>query len=127
MTPGVRLTGSLSIVEELLRRLALNDEDAVAAVLVPSAADSVKLPPDLDTKTDALVRLGAVLASNGTTVSCRLAAQQAHRGGATDAEIIGVLIAVAPAIGTARLVDVARRLALALDVELDHDEDGAWS
>jgi hypothetical protein len=83
-------------MEELLRRLALNDEDAVAAVLLPSAAGATPLPPDLDPKTDAVVRLGAVLASSGTTASCRLAAERAREAGASDAEIIGVLVAVGP-------------------------------
>jgi alkylhydroperoxidase/carboxymuconolactone decarboxylase family protein YurZ len=113
-------------MEELLRRLALNDEDAVAAVLMPSARSSTPLPPELDAKTDALVRLGAVLASGGTTASCRLAAERARKAGASDAESIGVLVAVGPAIGMARLVGVARRLALAIDVELvDEEADAA--
>jgi|SRR4051794_33841750 hypothetical protein len=103
-------------MEELLRRLALNDEDAVAAVLVPPS-DAGERPPDLDAKTDALVRLGAVLASSGTTASCRLAVEHARSAQASDPEIIGVLVAVGPAIGMARLVDVAQRLALAIDAE----------
>src|SRR4051794_18159337 len=104
-------------MEELLRRLALNDEEAVAAVLVPDAGTH-KDPPELDAKTDMLVRLGAVLAAGGTTASCRLAVEHARNAQATDPEIIGVLVAVGPAIGMARLVAVARRLALAIDVEL---------
>jgi len=113
-------------VEELLRRLALNDEDAVAAVLVP-AAGAEQWSADLDAKTDALVRLGAVLASGGTTASCRLAVEHARTAHASDAEVIGVLVAVGPAIGMARLVGVARRLALAIDVELagGADAEGA--
>jgi alkylhydroperoxidase/carboxymuconolactone decarboxylase family protein YurZ len=117
-------------VEDLIRRLALNDERAVAAVLTPSTASSTALPEKLDAKTEALVRLGAVLSSNGTTASCRLAAEQAHKAGADDTEIIGVLVAVGPAIGMARLVGVARRLALAIDVELAGDPEtedpGGW-
>ena len=111
-------------MEELIRRLALNDEKAVAAVLMPSAAGAVALPPELDAKTDALVRLGAVLASNGTTASCRLAAERARAARASDTEIIGVLVAVGPAIGMARLVRVARRLALAIDVDVPGDPEG---
>jgi 4-carboxymuconolactone decarboxylase len=109
-------------MEELLRRLALNDEDAVAAVLVPARDQP---PPELDARTDALVRLGAVLAANGTTASCRLAVEHAREAQASDAEIIGVLVAVGPAIGMARLVGVARRLALAIDVELADDDPDA--
>src|SRR5438309_377272 len=110
-------------MEELLRRLTLNDEDAVAAVLMPSAGSATPLPPELDARTDALVRLGAVLASGGTTASCRLATERARDAGAGDAEIVGVLVAVGPAIGMARLVGVARRLALAIDMDLDDAGD----
>lgn len=117
-------------MEDLIRRLALNDERAVAAVLTPSAPGSTVLPEKLDAKTEALVRLGAVLASNGTTASCRLSAEQARQAGATDPEMIGVLVAVGPAIGMAKLVGVARRLALAIDVELAGDPEtedpGGW-
>jgi 4-carboxymuconolactone decarboxylase len=115
-------------MEDLLRRLALNDEQAVAAVLVPGA-DGAELPTDLDAKTDALVRLGAVLASNGTAASCRLVVEHARAARASDPEIIGVLVAVSPAIGLARLVTAAQRLALAIDVELDdltEREPGGW-
>jgi alkylhydroperoxidase/carboxymuconolactone decarboxylase family protein YurZ len=111
-------------VEELIRRLALNDERAVAAVLAPSAATAATLPPELDAKTDALVRLGAVLSSGGTTSSCRVATERARAAGADDAEIVGVLVAVGPAIGMARLVEVARRLALAIDVEVPGEPEG---
>ena len=117
-------------MEDLIRRLALNDERAVAAVMVPSTAGATALPEKLDAKTEALVRLGAVLASNGTTATCRLSAEQARRAGATDQEMIGVLVAVGPAIGLARLVGVARRLALAIDVEIAGDPEtedpGGW-
>jgi 4-carboxymuconolactone decarboxylase len=115
-------------MEDLLRRLALNDEQAVAAVMVPGA-QLPSQPAELDAKTDALVRLGAVLASSGTPASCRLAVEHARDACASDAEIIGVLVAVGPAIGLARLVTVAQRLALAIDVELDdrtEGEAGVW-
>jgi alkylhydroperoxidase/carboxymuconolactone decarboxylase family protein YurZ len=109
--------------EDLLRRLALNDENAVRVVLqdasVPAGRDRV----GLDFKTHALVRLGALLSVGAATDSCRLAVDVARAAGADDEEIVGALVAVGPAIGFARLVAVAPRLALAIGYDVD-DDDG---
>ena len=106
--------------EDLLRRLALNDEKAVRVVLqdvpVPgSAADGV----GLDFKTHSLVRLGALLSVDAATDSCRLAVDVARAAGADEDEIVGALVAIGPAIGFARLVAVAPRLALAIGYDIE--------
>src|SRR5947207_7296537 len=69
------LAFTMDKAEELLRRLALNDERAIASVLGsdPSAA---RVPP-LDRKTRALVRLGALLAVGAGTTSLRWMAEVA--------------------------------------------------
>jgi 4-carboxymuconolactone decarboxylase len=104
--------------EELLRRLALNDENVVRSAV---GADSRSLcgGGDLDAKTNALVRLAALLSIGAATSSCRAAVELARAGGATDAEIVGVLVAVAPAVGGARVVGAAPRLALAIDYDVE--------
>jgi 4-carboxymuconolactone decarboxylase len=104
--------------EELLRRLALNDENVVRSAV---AADPLSLSggPDLDAKTSALVLLAALLSIGAPTSSCRAAVDLARAGGATDAEIVGVLVAVAPAVGGARVVGAAPRLALAIDYDVE--------
>jgi hypothetical protein len=43
--------------------------------------------------------------------------------GADDEELVGVLVAVGPAIGFARLVLVAPRLALAIGYDIDDADD----
>jgi alkylhydroperoxidase/carboxymuconolactone decarboxylase family protein YurZ len=43
----------------------------------------------------------------------------ARAAGATDREIVAVLVAVAPVVGGARVVDAAPRLALAMDHDVD--------
>jgi 4-carboxymuconolactone decarboxylase len=107
-------------VERLLRRLALNDEESVERVLVTGR------DPDsgaaLNPKVDLLVRLGALLALGAATASLRATVQHAIEAGATEAEIVGVLIAVAPAVGLARVVSTAPRLATAIGYDLDADE-----
>jgi alkylhydroperoxidase/carboxymuconolactone decarboxylase family protein YurZ len=104
--------------EELLRRLALNDENVVRSAV---GADPPPLSggPELDAKTNALVRLAALLSIGAATSSCRAAVECARAADATDAEIVGVLVAVAPAVGGARVVGAAPRLALAIDYDVE--------
>ena len=110
---------SVDAVEQQLRRLALNDEKLVAAVLAAGPAFS---PAScLDRKSEALVRIGALLAVGASTASLRWTVEVAQAAGATDEEVLGVLIAIGPAVGLARVVAQAPRLALALGYEIDDD------
>jgi alkylhydroperoxidase/carboxymuconolactone decarboxylase family protein YurZ len=104
-------------VERNLRRLALHDERYVRSALADPGISS-----DLDAKTQALIRLGALLAVGARTVSLRATAELAAAAGASDDEIVGVLLAIAPAVGHARVVGVAPHLALALGYDLEVDE-----
>jgi 4-carboxymuconolactone decarboxylase len=108
--------------EVLLRRLALNDEHVVRSAV---GADSLSLGggPDLDAKTSALVRLAALLSLGAPTSSCRMTVEVARAARATDAETVGVLVAVAPAVGSARVVGAAPRLALAIDYDVEEVVD----
>jgi alkylhydroperoxidase/carboxymuconolactone decarboxylase family protein YurZ len=98
-------------VERLLCRLSLHDERSVRAAL----AD----PELLDLKVQALVGLGALLAVDAATVSLRHKVEIAQRAGASEKDIVGVLLAIAPAVGHARTVAVAPRLALALGYDVE--------
>jgi 4-carboxymuconolactone decarboxylase len=106
--------------ERLLRRLALNDEESVGMVLAsgPETAGATALRP----KVDVLVQLGALLALGASTNSLRATVGRAVEAGATEAEIVGVLIAVAPTVGLARVVSTAPRLAVAIGYDLEADE-----
>jgi alkylhydroperoxidase/carboxymuconolactone decarboxylase family protein YurZ len=98
--------------EELLRRLALNDERSVGSVLAggsPAGTDVALIP-----KVDLLVRLGALVAVGAATASLRHTVEEALDAGATEDEIVGVLVAVAPTVGLARIVDTAPKLATAI-------------
>jgi alkylhydroperoxidase/carboxymuconolactone decarboxylase family protein YurZ len=107
-------------VERLLRRLALNDEASVEMVLAHrggcGAGDA------LQPKVDLLVRLGALLALGAATSSLRATVQNAVQAGASETEIVGVLVAIAPAVGLARVVSTAPRLASAIGYDLEADE-----
>lgn len=65
-------------------------------------------------KVDLLIRLGALVALGAATPSLRRTVQLARQAGATEAELVGVLVAVAPTVGLARVVAAAPRLAAAI-------------
>jgi 4-carboxymuconolactone decarboxylase len=103
--------------EELLRRLALNDESAVQSVLAGSP-EAGGVPP-LEAKIRALVSLSALLAMGASTTSLRWMAETAYEAGATDEEIVGVLVAAGPELGVAGIVCGAPRLALAIGYDVE--------
>lgn len=107
-------------VERLLRRLALNDEESVGMVLA-SGSDPVS-GVGLTAKVDLLVRLGALLALGASATSIRSTVQRALEAGASEAEVVGVLVSVAPAVGLARIVSTAPRLAMAIGYDLEAGE-----
>ncbi len=109
-------------LEELLRRLALNDENAVRRA-VGADRTGPSVPPALDARTQALVRLAALLAVGAATSSCRATVDVARAAGVRDEEIVAVLMAIAPAIGGAQLVAAAPALALAIDIDVESVDD----
>ncbi|HEY7618140.1 MAG TPA: carboxymuconolactone decarboxylase family protein [Solirubrobacteraceae bacterium] len=103
--------------KETLRRLALNDERFIESVL--RMALDTRDVSGLDPKTHALVRLAASLATDAAPSSYQSNVGFAMAAGAGVEEIVGVLIAVAPAVGLTRVVSAAPDLALALGYDVD--------
>jgi alkylhydroperoxidase/carboxymuconolactone decarboxylase family protein YurZ len=106
--------------EELLRRLAVNDEKSVDIVLAGGSGygvDAVLRP-----KVDLLVRLGALVAVGAATASLQCTVELALEAGATEAELVGVLVAVAPTVGLARVVATAPKLATAIGYSAISDD-----
>jgi len=102
---------------ERLRRLSFNQ----TAVDVDSSTGTTRewLEPSLDPRTVALVRLGALVGTGGRAVpSMDALTGAALDAGATVSEIVDVLVAVLPIVGTARVVDAAPRLALTLGCDI---------
>jgi 4-carboxymuconolactone decarboxylase len=115
--PRARSVGlDLDRIERLLCRLSLHDERSVRAALADPDLS------ELDPKLHALVGLGALLSVDAATVSVRVRVELAQQAGATEDEIVGVLLAIAPAVGHARVVTVAPRLALALGYDVGDRE-----
>jgi alkylhydroperoxidase/carboxymuconolactone decarboxylase family protein YurZ len=103
--------------ERKLRCLALHDERFLGSVLVSREANLEV--SELDPKTHALVRLGALLALGAAPASFQSEVDAALAAGADVGQVVGTLIAVAPAIGSARAVAQASGVALAVGYDVD--------
>ena len=101
----------------VLRRLALNDDATVEAAL--QMPDPGPTGAVLDDKTRALVRLAGLVALSSSASSYGWGVEAAFAAGATEREIVGVVIAVAPVVGTARVNRAAAEIATAVGYELD--------
>ena len=102
---------------ELLRSLAINDARFAECGIGGAEVGSGELDP----KTLALVRLGALVAVGGAVPSFGAQADAAVSAGATAAEIVDVLIGVVPVVGLPRVVAAAPKLAMALGYDTDDD------
>jgi hypothetical protein len=102
--------------EEAFRRLAIGE----TAVLAGSGGrPGTAAPPHPDPRTDALLRLAALVAVGAHDSSYRSVVQDALRNGARLEDLLGVLVAVADTVGTARVVSAAPPIALAAGYDVD--------
>jgi len=103
--------------EELLHRLAPNDARTTEAAL----GIVLGLPQGsrLGAKTRALARVAALIAAESALTSYQWAADTAFAAGASEEEVVDVLTAVAPIVGSARLAAAAPQLALALGYDAE--------
>jgi 4-carboxymuconolactone decarboxylase len=102
--------------EDTLRKLAIRDDAFVDSVLARERENVAA--SGLDAKTHALVRVGALIAIDAAPPSYMNAIESGLASGATVDEIVGVLIAVMPAIGVARVVSAAPKLGLGLGYDV---------
>jgi alkylhydroperoxidase/carboxymuconolactone decarboxylase family protein YurZ len=105
-----------------LQGISDNDAGAIQA-LIAIEVENVEAS-GLDARTHALVSLGALVATGADIASYIFQVDRAVDAGATPDEVIGVLVALAPTVGLAKIVSAAPNIAAALDIELDAgDED----
>lgn len=100
-----------SELRRLLRLVTLNDEAALSDVM------SGRVPggPSLDQKTKSLVIVAGLIALDATTASLHAAVDNAFAAGASDEEILEVVLAVAPVVGSSRISAMLPRIQVALD------------
>ena len=96
---------------EILRRLAIGDTSILESVRCHPAS-SVKAF-GLDPKMAAFARLGASVALGTRPSGYQSHVDEAFAAGATVDEVVGVLVAVGPTVGLARLMLAAPPLGLA--------------
>jgi alkylhydroperoxidase/carboxymuconolactone decarboxylase family protein YurZ len=90
----------------------LNDEGALSAIFGSDVKDAPIT--DLGEKTAALVRLAGLVATESSFPSYQWVVGQALAAGATEDEIVEVLVALAPIVGLARVHAAVPELSLAL-------------
>jgi 4-carboxymuconolactone decarboxylase len=103
-------------------------ETPVLDLLANMTADSVEAS-DLDVETLMLVRIAALAAVDAPAVSYLLNLGAASEVGVDAEQVRGVLAAIAPIVGTARIASATGKIAEALEVaievaELEEQEQG---
>jgi alkylhydroperoxidase/carboxymuconolactone decarboxylase family protein YurZ len=103
--------------QEILRRLAIIDEGFVD----DQAGLGLGLPASklLDPKTAALVRVGALMAIGSPGVCLEWSITQALAAGASEDEVTGVLLAIAPVAGLGRVTGAVPSVAAALGYDVE--------
>jgi len=102
--------------ESLLRHLTLGDGQA----LVARASKRRGTPPcaSLSFAAESLVKLGALVATDGSDLTWQQVVGAALDAGVTRAEIVDALVVLAPLIGSTRIVEIAPKVALAVGYDV---------
>lgn len=104
------------VEEETFRRLTIGDPLPVSA----SRDQSTPSPMgQLDPCVEALLQLSALIALDAPPSSYRAVVDRAFLSGADVSDLLGVLVAVAETVGSARIVSAAPRIALAAGYDVD--------
>jgi alkylhydroperoxidase/carboxymuconolactone decarboxylase family protein YurZ len=111
--------------EEALRRLTLGDEEFVVGVVaggVIGRAQGARLFGHvLDARTRRLATLAAVIAAGGSPTAIDAAVSAAFGAGASKEDVVDVLLSIALALGSARLVGCAPHVAAAIEYDMSAD------
>jgi alkylhydroperoxidase/carboxymuconolactone decarboxylase family protein YurZ len=102
--------------------LARHDSSVLEGLLEMQVENMKK--SGLDPVTHALVRLAALVAIDAAPASFLWQIGIARETGVTPEDIVGMLVAIAPSIGMARIVATAPEIAYALGLDLEPSHDG---
>lgn len=103
--------------EDGFRRLTLGDPGLMAVITRGQGTPTGMAR--LDARTEALVRIAALIALDAPPSSYRTAVEAADRAGAQLDDLLATLVAVADTVGSARLVSAAPRIALAAGYDVE--------
>jgi hypothetical protein len=107
----------MSSVEEAFRRLTIGDADFVTDVT--DRAGNSRRMPRLDARTEALMRIAALVAVDAPPSAYRSAVAAAEIAGARMEDLFAVLVAIADDVGSARVIAAAPRIALAAGYDVE--------
>jgi 4-carboxymuconolactone decarboxylase len=121
---GPMATGGTEAIDhqDALRGISVHDTPLVERLL-QLQVDNIQAS-GLDPRAHSLVRLAALVTLDAAPASFVWTVGIALESGVTPDEIVGVLIALAPTIGTAKVVAAAPEIALALGVDIPLALDG---
>jgi alkylhydroperoxidase/carboxymuconolactone decarboxylase family protein YurZ len=103
--------------EEILRRLAIIDDGFVADQAgLGLGLDGTRV---LDAKAAALVRVAALAAMGSPAVCLEWGSSRALGAGATEDEVIDVLLTIAPVVGLSRVVSAVHGVADAFGYDVE--------
>jgi hypothetical protein len=108
--------------EETFRRLTIGEPALLAAIADLDGADRAVSP--LEERTEALIRVGALVALDAPQSSYQAAVEVAQLAGASLDDLLATLLAVAGTVGSARVVSAAPRIALAAGYDIDAALEG---
>jgi hypothetical protein len=94
------------------REIELDAGDGVRSVSEPSQTEA-------ETRVHALERLGAAVALGAETSTLQQLGRRSILAGASIDDIVGTLLAVAPIVGEARLVNATPGVALSIGYDVD--------
>jgi alkylhydroperoxidase/carboxymuconolactone decarboxylase family protein YurZ len=103
--------------ETVLRGLAFHDAESLERLLEIHVEN--QMASGLDPRTYSLVKVAGLIGMNGPAPSYAWQIGVAREAGVTNEDIMGVLVALAPTIGMARVVSAATEMALAMGMNLD--------
>ncbi len=107
--------------EDGFRRLTMGDPGIVSAL-----DGSVTLGRQrLDARTEALLRIGAMIALDAPAPSYRSIVDEARAAGVRLDDLLVVLISLAGTVGSARVISAAPKIALAAGYDVEADLEAA--
>jgi alkylhydroperoxidase/carboxymuconolactone decarboxylase family protein YurZ len=103
--------------EEAFRRLTMGE----TSIVEPAGTDprGLTIPWHLDGRTEALLRLGALVALDAPASCYRPVVEAAQRSGARFEDLVAVLGVLVGSVGSARVVSAAPKIALAAGYDVE--------
>lgn len=110
-------------MQDALKNIAKNRPEAFETVVDMRLVNLER--SGLDPKTHALVRFASLVALDAAPASYFWEVNMALNNGATPDDLVGVLIALAPSVGYARIVSAATHLARAYGIAVEITAEAA--